>query len=120
MPTKRSYGSVSPLASCAVLVAGSMPVTSVSALSSMPRSASPSRNICATSPVTGTGRCMGKVDVNSTESRMPRSVKSSCMRNAPSNGAGGHLNGCPSTDTRTLPPPNSASTSRNRSAPAIV
>ena len=97
-----------------------MLVTRVWAISSMPRSASPSRNICDTSPVTGTGRCMGNVDVISTESRMPRSVKSSCIRNAPSNGAGGHLNGAPSTDTRTLPPPKPASSSRSRSAPAIV
>ena len=34
---------------------------------------------------------------------MPRCVKYSCSRNAPSNGAGGHLKGCPSTETRTLP-----------------
>ena len=86
----------------------------------MPRAASASRNICDTSPVTGTGRCIGNVDVICTESRMPRCVKYSCSRNAPSNGAGGHLKGCPSTETRTLPPSKSASASRSRSAPATV
>jgi len=34
--------------------------------------ASASRNISETSPVTGTGRCIGNVDVICTESRMPR------------------------------------------------
>ena len=33
----------------------------------MPRAASPSRNICETSPVTGTGRCIGKVVVICTD-----------------------------------------------------
>ena len=86
----------------------------------MPRAASPSRNICETSPVTGTGRCIGNADEISTASRMPRCVKCSCSMNAPSNGAGGHLNGCPSTETRTLPPSKSGSASRRRSAPASV
>ena len=37
----------------------------------MPRAASPSRNICETSPVTGTGRCIGNVVAICTASRIP-------------------------------------------------
>jgi hypothetical protein len=111
---------VSPLASRAVRAEGSMLVTTCWASSSIPRAASPSRNICATSPVTGTGFCIGKTDEISTRSSMPRCLKCSWIMKAPSNGAGGHLNGCPSTVTSTLPPPNSSSVSRRRSAPARV
>src|SRR5919197_1018002 len=114
MPTKRSYGSVSPLASFAVRVAGSMPVTRCSGSSLTLRAASASRNICATSPVTGTGRAIGNVVAISTESRMPCCVKCSCSRKEPSNGAGGHLKGCPRTETSTLPPLKSASAARGR------
>src|ERR1700753_1469782 len=84
--------------------------------SSLPREASASRNICETGPVTGTGRCIGKVVAICTASRIPWCVKCSCRRNDPSNGAGGHLNGCPRTDTSTRPPSKSASASRKRSA----
>src|SRR3954451_11655429 len=59
--------------------------------SSMSRAASASRNICETSAVTGTGRSIGNAEVICTDSRMPRCVKYSCNRNAPSNGAGGHV-----------------------------
>jgi len=38
--------------------------------------------------------------------------------NEPSKGAGGHLNGCPSTDTSTPPPWKSVNASRRRSARA--
>ena len=55
-----------------------MLVTRVCDNSSMPRAASASRNIRDTSPVTGTGPCIGNVDVSCTESRMPRRVKYSC------------------------------------------
>lgn len=53
-------------------VPGSIPVTKLWGNFSMPRSASPSQNICETAAVTGTGRCIGKVVDICTESRISR------------------------------------------------
>ena len=62
---------------------------------SMSRAASSSRKRCETSGVTGTGADIGAMIRISVCSRMPRSTSWSWSRNAPSNGAGGHLYGWP-------------------------
>ena len=73
---------------------------------SMSRAASSSRNRCETSGVTGTGADIGATTLISVSSLSPASTRSSCNRNAPSKGAGGHLYGCPRTPIRIVPPLN--------------
>lgn len=53
-------------------------------------------------------------------SRIPRSVRKSCINKAVSLGAGGHLNGVEVTPTMTLPPANLDNTSRKAKAPDTV
>ena len=86
---------------------------------SIPRAASSSRKRCETCGVTGTGADIGATTRISVCSRIPRSTSWSWSRNAPSNGAGGHLYGWPRTPIRIVPPLNSGNASRIRSAPAI-
>ena len=93
IPMNRSYGTLPPLASRAFRARASSPTTSSLGAYWIPRSSSALRNTCETSLVTGTGAAIGKVIRMSTASRTPRLTSRSCSRNAPSNGAGGHLKG---------------------------
>ena len=116
---KRSYAIRSPLSSTASFAAGSISTTVVCGVNSMSRAASSSRNRCETSSVTGTGFDIGARTRSVVRSRIPRSTSWSWRRKAPSNGAGGHLNGWPRIARRIVPPVNAGSASRSRSAPGI-
>ena len=68
----------------------------------------------------GIGTGSGMTRAISDRWRMPRSVRKSCISNAVSLGAGGHLNGVDVTPTTTRPPSKASSTSPAANAPATV
>ena len=77
----------------------------------MPRSANAVSSASDASGEGGMGSGSGMTSAIWDRPRSPRSVRKSCINNAVSLGAGGHLNGVEVTATTTRPPSKAASTS---------